>query len=496
MAISFKKAVQVDGGKTILIPFDKIFGNKDLEPISLFPINKKRNFIPITSEICIIINYVFKNKDEEIILDYMKLKTKIMVKKQKEKEYLEENFINDITVLLIKEAVIKYIDKYIEDSYTIELDKITSNNRTTINKELQFTDDHAKVTLKASMLMKYVIPIITTYISFHPVKSVDDLLYNIFSSFFKYFKSGEINILNKIFKLIESRITATRYSDQVIWSYLKNVSITNDNLTRIFNKKIISNVIPKIQNNKNVISFLHVVIKNLIMYQFTYNFAISYKPLNLNKTDSEGLSDFDKLEINMVRADESYDIINSLTIEKEIKFLLKKYDLKIGKSELEYYKSTIYVNKVQTNFLFLFFSKYTRNYRLLYNCNYTIYVKLLILFKKWLEKYGFVTLAKYITAVPEKITEKKTFNKRQILAKVLDFNKYEHLLKKKYPYIQDIIIGKSIIIKLIINLKYNKFFEIPTYAEYKKDSTLEKKLLSNVSDEVIINEVLNFCEVI
>lgn len=483
--------------KSIIVRFDELFNNTELSVMNEFTINKKRNFIPLTNSIVKILNYVFSNRDgKEIALKYLELKCKIYKKYNKQKEYPESKFIKHVFEYIITPEVKTHISQYVEDSYKIDLDNKSSKNKTSINKELQFTDKHAKVILKSSMLMKYVIPVIMTYITLFNIKNIDSLLYDIFSQFFTEFSDSSLNILNKIFKLIESRVTSTNYSDRIIWLYLQNIGITSDTLTRNLNRKIISNIIAKIENNTNVISFLHVVIKNSIRYQFTFKFPISYKSINLNEVDSEGLTDFDRLEINMTRSDESLYIINDLTIRNIMDQFKSKYNIEVNEDELDYYKSCIMINNIQINYLFLFFSKYTKNYRLLFNSNYHTYMHLLIIFEKWLKLHNFNLLAEYMVAIPEKIYERKPVNKKQILNKIINFNKYEQLLRNKYRLIQDIVIEKGLLIKLIMNLKYNKFKKLNSYSEYLTSKKVTNEEILNPSDEVLINEILNFCEVI
>jgi len=486
--------------KTIIIPFDKVFNNEVLTVMNEFPINKKRNFIQLNKDILEVLNYVFDcdpSKNHSMMLKYLEMKNYIYDFYIKGEELAQETFINEFFKRLADDKILlQIVGDYIDSSYKIELDKISGHNTTNLNKELQFTDNHAKIILKVSTMCKYTIPIILQYVALFNVKNIDDLLFNVFSKYFDLFVLDNTNILNKLFKLVESRITTTNYSDRVIWLYLQNIGMTPELLSRSLNKKIISNIIPKIKNNTNVISFLHVVIKNSIRYQFTYNFPMSFKALNLNKADSEGLTDFDRLEVNMVRSDESLNIINDLTIKNIINSFKEKYSIKITKKERKYYEKNIEINNIQINFLFLFFSKFTKNYRLLYNCNFKTYIKILMIFEKWLRLHNFNLLADYIVALPVKITEKNFSNKKQILNKIIFFNKYDYLLENKYKLIQNLTVDKSLIVRLIGNLKYNKFQKINQYPVYKECGEYCTGMVIEPSDEILISEVLSFVEIV
>jgi len=488
------KVVLKENNRVIYIPFDKILQSETLgTTMNEFPINKKRNFIPLGKDISKILNQVFKI-DKEIALVYLEFKTKMFNKYRNKKVYGIDEFIEDILVVASNVDLLKIISDYVDSSYKINLDQVSKKNKVSVNKELQFTDKHAKIILKTSMLMKYTIPLLMQYVILFNIKSIDSLLYDVFSKYFEYFITDNTNILNKIFKLIESRIMSTNYSDRVIWLYLQNIGMTSDTLARLLNKKIISNIIPKIENNTNVISFLHVVIKNSIKYQFTFKFPVSYKPLNLNSSDSEGLTDFDKLEINMVRSDESLNIIYALTIDNIIDSFKKKFKIEVSTEELEYYQKNVKINNIQTNYLFLFFSKYTKNYRILYNCNFEKYVHLLVIFEKWLRLNNLNIIADYVVSIPEKANENTPSNKKQVLNKIINFTKYDHILNRKYYLVEDVLVEKGLIIKLIVNLKYNKFKKLHTFQNSLKEPQSIDPEVINPPDELLINEVLNFIE--
>jgi hypothetical protein len=470
-----------DGGKIISIAFDEIFG-QDISHLNDFSLAIKRNFVNASEQIVEALNYLFDNSSE-IAAGYLQIQH--FMRKYK-KDYTQEEFENDIHEQVFTQEVVDVISNYVEESYTVNLDEETRKARNA-NEELQFTDHHAKIILKVSMASKAVIPLITEYLSYRDEKKNEDLFFVIFSKLYHIFEGEDVDIMNKIFKLIDSRIIATRYSDKIIWSYLKNLSLDSNVLTRQFYRKVIINIVPKLMNNTNIVSYLHVVLKNLIKYQFTINFPISYKPLNLNQTDSEGLSDFDKLEVNMIRIDEGINIINKLTIKREIRNLMKKFNIVVSKEEFEYYKEKIVINKLQTNLLFLFFSKYMGSYNNNYNANFDEYIMMCIIMRRWLKENNFPVLYKYITAQPEKYIERKSINKKQFLGKLMSSRKYKNLLNGKYGFVIQNLVDSGVIIKIIATLKTNKFYNVPDYEEHLLGYTEEPldEKIEDISDEFL-----------
>ena len=471
--------------KIIYVHFDKIF-NQDISHMNKFSLVKRRNYINSIDDIAEALQYIFINSNIAC-LNYLKIKYRIISELS---ELSEENLLLEIFDNLLNDEMIELIEYYIDETYTISLDENTKQTKNA-NKELQFTDNHAKIILKSSMAMKIVIPLLVEYINYNEdIEDVDKIFFECFTGIFYKFSDESVNIQNKITKLINSRIISTKYSDRVIWAYLKNLSIDSDILTRNLYKKIIANIIPKIKNNTNIVSFLHVVIKNSIRYQFTVNFPISYKPLNLNQTDSEGLSNFDKLEIIMVRLDEGNLLLNKLTVKKEIQRLQNLFGFNITQEEFDYYKKTIKINDIQKNLLFLFYSKYLNDYNINYHANFNEYIILCIILRKWLIKHNFKILQKYILAIPENYIEKKAINKKQFLNQLFTSKKYNQLLEDKFKFSIQNILDSGIIVKIIAALAANKFYYVPVFDEPE----LEDNIVLDEKIEEITSEILIFID--
>jgi hypothetical protein len=475
-----------DENRVLVIHFDKIF-NQDISHFNDFLLSKKRNFVNISVMIAETINVLLK-KCNNLSINYLALKYKIITDKD---IFNEKEFIESLFKTVLTEEVILLINNEIESTYTISLDEETKRTKNA-NEELQFTDIHAKITLKTSMAMKLVIPIISEYLNQNNIKENETLFMEIFLKIFKLFNIEGIDILNKIFKLINSRVISTRYSDKVMWSYLKNMGVNIDTLTRSFYRKIIINIVPKLRDNTNIVKFLHVVLKNFIKFQFTVNFPLSYKSINLNQTDSEGLSDFDKMEINMARLDEGNSIINKLTISSTIKRFLNSFQ--ISNNEFNYYKENIVINKLQTNLLSLFFARHMGSYNTIRNCSFDEYVLLCIIMKKWLKQNGYNIIDKFILSKPERYVEKKSINKKDFLNKLISSKKYNNILNNKYGFTIQTIVDSGAIMQNIATLKTNKFYSLPDFIEDivdENEGILIDEKIENISDEF-----LNFVEMI
>lgn len=467
---------------TIEVPFEKIF-KKDVAFLDKFHINKKRTYCNIMDIIIQSNNDILKyDKNNEFLFNYLAVKFKI-----DKGVYTDETFIKELYKTVITKEFIQAVEHYVEKNYQFDLD---SKQMAKFNEGLQFTDNHSKILLKISVGMKFVIPLILHYIYFNPSTQEDlgEYLLLSFDPLFDIF-SPNVDIINKLYESVYSRVIVTRYSDRTFWYYCEVMGYSIEQLTNNLVKKLIVDIIPKYEFEKNVISLNHVFINNNIEYTFRYNFPLNFKPLNLTESENNGLTDFDKLAINTARINEAEIIINKVNIKMTINYLLKKYDIKISKDEIKYYIKDFSLNRLQKNMMFLFFSKYFGSAISLYNCNVKQYVTLLIMMKKILEKNNFSYLQKILTGKIEVVNEKKSLNKKNLL-KIIESDKYRVIIENKFPNTIFNIMDSNIITKLVATILNNKFTS-HDFDETSKDGEEIK-----VNSDVVSEEVLRFIEMV
>lgn len=215
----------------------------------------------------------------------------------------------------------------------------------------------------------------------------------------------------------------------------------------------------------------------------------------MNKVDSDGLTEFEKIEVNINRADEGINIITQASIQSMINSILKEYKITITEEEYNFYKDNIRNNEVQKDFVFNFFSKYVASYKNLYYCGIKEYTYLCIILKKILERNNFKILPRFITARPKNYVEKTSINKKEFLSRLFASKKFINLHEKKYRDIKDQLINNGKFVKMIASLKMNKFYDIGDYQQFVATGEINEILI----DEKIENlsaEVLNFIELV
>jgi hypothetical protein len=467
---------------TVEVPFDSIF-KKDIAFLNKFHINKKRTYCNIMDIIIQSNNDILEyDTNNEFLMNYLSVKYKI-----DKKAYDDESFIKELYSTLITKEFISAVNDYVEKNYQFDLD---SKQLKKFNEGLQFTDNHSKILLKISVGMKFVIPLVLHYVYYNPSTQEDlgEYLLMAFDPLFDIF-APNVDIINKLYESVYSRVIVTRYSDRTFWYYCEVMGYSIEQLTNNLVKKLIVDIIPKYAFDKNIISLNHVFINNNIEYSFRYNFPINFKPLNLTESEGNGLTDFDKLAINTARINESEIIMNKVNIKLTIKDIIRKYDIQISKDELKYYVKDFTLNRLQKNMMFLFFSKYFGSAISLYNCNVKEYVTLLVMMKKILEKNNFTYLQQVLTGRIEVVNEKKSLNKKSLL-KIIESEKYKVIIKNKFPDTIFNIMDSNIITKIVATILNNKF------TSYDFENTEEEGEEIKVNSDIISEEVLRFIEMI
>lgn len=466
------------------IRFDKVF-KQDIGFLNNFHLSKKRTYCNIADAIIDSNNRILKyDKNSELLFNYLVVKFRI----DSMAYDTAEEFIESLYEILFRDGKLKgIITKHTNKNYKFNLDEKLIKN---FNEGLQFTDHHCKILHMISVGMKYVIPLVLEYAFLNPTVQEDlgEFLLMSFDPLFDIF-SPDVDILNKLYESVNSRITGTRYSDRVYWYYSEVMGYSIEYLTNNLIKKLIIDIIPKYDFEKNIISLNHVFINNNIEYTFRINFPINFKPLNLTEeSGSTGLTDFDKLAINTARTNESEITINKVNIKTTIKHLMKKHKIKISRAEFDFYMKNP-LNELQKNLLFLFFAKDFGSVTGLYNCNLKEYIILLIMMKRILAKNKFIYLQHILTGSVAKINEKKE-PPRKNLENITSSEKYFTIVNEKFSYTAVNIQDSNIILKFITTIHRNNFH----YYDFDNPETLGVPIKVNL--DTIAEEIFRFIEMI
>ena len=471
--------------KTILLT-----NNGELK--ATFNISKKRIFISILDRICEDLNYLFKSTEGEFIFNrFVDIKNKM--EKYEFSKY--KDLIQYVTETLISNLEVSNIiyDK-VKNTYNINIE--TDKNK---NEELEFRNVHAKMIIAIGYYSRILIPILADYINLEnnrrkhkrgDMAFYDNMFLDMYYRVFEVYRideyGNEVDLATKIFRFVASAVDNTSYSDKVIWDYLKNKAINEKNLTIRLFRQVVKDIIPKLEDNKSVVSFLHVVIKKQIEFQFTQNFKITYKPITSIKTDKgeNSVNPFTKMEQKLVKADEAMFIYSKESIHQYLTKPINSF--KIKKDELEYLMNNLQINTFQPKIVNFFISK-KLNGGNAYQCSRHEFMQLLIHTRNWLLDSNFKLLAAVMTANIVYNNPKKTIGRGKIVNDMYDSKIYNSIVSK-YSAIENRIKNYNVLNDFMAEIINTDFAVLDMYSSNKE--YFEKENFK----ENVISECLEFLE--
>jgi len=459
-----------DGGNIFGIGFDKLFEKDELVVYNNFEMNSKRNFRNLSSAILETYNEIFLdeggrfNEDLALILfNIISVKSKIVTNdKTTYEEFIAllDKITDDGDSLLLTT-----LSTYVEENYALDLDGITKaskDKKKKINEELQFKDSHAKVLLKIAYLYRIIIPLISVYFVYNKgwfpktAKGTtstddeiefDDINYSIFAHLFeKYANDPENKLRNKLYKLTYSKVSRTGYSDKKFWLAAENVAISSKSVSLDIYEKLLTNAIPKmsIDGDKNIVSFLTSVINNQIDFLFQNKFkdritTIGNRSQNYSSEDddSDSMTEFEQMQIQLTRKDEGSYIIRQLNIQRQMENIPTKMDVGIEDAEVKALIQDLNRNPIQEQLVAMMTLKYFNDRDAIGFLSFYQYATLVIACKKFLEKHKFVYLPQIITANCEKHKERTNICGKKVRPEILSSKKFKDLFASKYKNFSD-----------------------------------------------------------
>jgi hypothetical protein len=496
-----------DAGSYFGVAFDKIFKQKHIHIYNLFEMNSKRNFRNLTGTILETFEQLFVNEKGKfnedyatILFDVLNIKSKLMVNETTFESFLE---MLDTLADSNKGLLLTMIDRFVEKNYALHLDKTTNEakeNNKKVNEELQFSDAHAKSLLKVSYLFRFMIPIISVYFTYNKTlfakndqeleseefedMKFDEINASIFKHLFEKTVKNAKALRNKLYKLTLSRVSKTSYSDKRFWMTAKNQGITKETVTRDIYMKLLVNAIPKlsIKADKNIVSFFSSVINNQIDFLFQNKFKYKYSSLGETSDkyvdDESESSEYERLEIQMLRKDEGLFILRKLNIENVLKSIPEKFGVDVSEEEVKLEMTFLNRHSVQEKIISMLTFKYFKDKSAIKFLTFDQYTLLNIAVRKYLEKHKFTYLPQILISKCEKHKERTNISGKRIRPMIQDSKKYKELFDSKYKNFSEDIEKP---LSAIIGTTYSSIFTDKDGKELF-DSTVK---VAKVADELL-----------
>lgn len=466
--------------KLIVIPFDKIFDQEfgSDNTFCSFVINRTIYSNNI-EKVCKYINYFchFYDDDNELVMNYVKLKFIIDDKKRKVKK---NAFIKAIYDIFFTDSIIEKIDRMVEDNFRVNLKKEDVKK---YDEAMEFTNEHGKILFKVSVATNLLIPVLNHYL--YSRNSEEKILYDYYVHLFDIFDPDGVDMINKLSNYTLYRVTKNYEGNKRAWeqrdmlgdkSYLAYADI-------VLQKIVVTDVLPKFLFNQNIVSLLTVVLENNLNF---YNRGeYKYLPVVLNdKKDVEGLSDLDKFEMSFNKIDESISILSECNIDRVIKKIELMNRIEISDDELNFYLTNHRPSVFQVTLVKYYYAKYFNGYRDLKMLKEDDYIKLLITLKRRLQAQGDIYLPQILTGNIEGKLNTRTIQNRKFIDKIQTTVLYKQLIDK-FEYLIDL--KENNIILNTLSTILNTSFSI---VEYNNQEKLGEKL--DVIADIVSPETLEF----
>lgn len=403
-----------------IAPISVIF-NLNLSPddkLDYFILSTKKcyNSVAMRSHLFQYVNYFcnYYDPDFEYISVLFTMKTKM--DRYNASTYPPQALFYDMERYILNSGIADRVQQMVMDNYYQEL-----NYSNIKNPSLQYTNDHARILHKMSILMDLCIPLLTNYAYMHKVDNIDEFLLAFYDKILHM--EPNVNIYAKLYDTAFTNVVANQKNNQGIWikQDIRSIDTTTHSTDSVHN--IILNIMPKYTFDKNIISFNYASIRRNTSYKITdISFEFSYIPISSSKRDNDSISDFDKFESNLIRMNEGLYLQNKINGEvcmKNIETMFGPFD----QAEIDHYTNRILVdstdnnsytvNTFQRQLLFNLFYRWFGDTQSIYAINREDYVKLILSAKKLLTSKNMVILPYIISGKVDKLVQRKSVNKKE-----------------------------------------------------------------------------------
>lgn len=478
--------------KSIYIDFSE-FG-KENNDFSEFIISlpAKKAYAKIAKFICSE-NNKFLNFDEKFasrfLFGYLTLKKAIDLNKFNNNENL---FIAQLINTLVNNDLITIVMKYVDSEYIISIDNYIDLDTHKFDVGTTFMDRHFKAIYAISTVIKLIIPISVHFVYTNHSVETKTFFYNLFITIFNTIQTAiGYDIYSKLHTYIYRIVMKTQNTDKIMWDKLKILSKTPETVVEEAVKRIIVDVFPKFEFEKNIVNFITVATRKFVNWTIRKEHPVSIYTLSdvegSTSNDDAVITEADLFDSYNVKRDETIIFLRKEFVMDTIQKIMIREKVEILPEELQFYKETVKFHYIQTSAIFQAFAHYFGGSENIYGCNKEQYVMLMIILVKMMRRLGINELAQYILA------HRQNYNYRRI-SKTFDnmlFNNpmYKELIENKYKFITNLIENKNFIRNMFV-VSINNNYSYNEYNNPKNGQIIEK------NEELLCKDVLSFFNMI
>lgn len=471
----------IEKSRVIFVNLNEIFDRDDLGEHSVFKIQDRKYYNPVIMNlICLDMNEMLNNYDNDYPRQFTNITMKIAVADSEldlnkgKIMYTEEEFKKDILKLIenIKDDIFDYVDRV--------YNPILKESKKKINVDLQVTESMDKAYIASGIASRLVIPLINNYMTYNLDTQI--LIASLFKDIILYLSNNDDGPFNKIIRIIESRVSNTKYIHKVMWDKMFNILSMDPELKKLeLFFKIIEGILPKLEPWTSSIQFLDSVIKNQLEFLFAANFGTEHKCNrgDLSNTDNDDNSN-DKMESLFIRnkSEDKY-CLELFTIQQTISNIIKEFEITqedFDEFDKEYFNGRN-VNKIQE----LFIKNYNGSIFDIKVASNTDKKYLLYELIVNMQDLGFKTLPNILLSTISKELSNKNKKKLRFNSK---YSKEYNKLMKNYQDVLEFIQSNNFIYEAFEMIRSVNFID------------LETNEIVNYNDDALFIEIIKFFEML
>lgn len=436
-------------------------------------------------------NYFEKYYDTEYQLLGLYAKIKYMIDCHT-KIYTFDALLHDLWKYLINPNG-SYTAQYLNfqlDKMNIEQYNLQLNYKNNKSPVLEYSDYHAKIMLKISVMQNMMIPLLTHFMAKAktPPNKVKDILLKAFDLLFIVNKQiYNVDLVAKIYQTTSSNVIKNTNNNSILWDMqlIRARNSTTHSIDTVEN--LIMQIIPKYNYNQNIIHFNYNAINREIKFKVTdvpyeYKFVV----LSSSKRDEDNNSECDKFEAHSTKLNESIFIQTRVNKDSTMERIERKYG-PFDENEIRFYYNELrkgsksIVNPLQKTLVTYLFAKEFDDPQAAKIVNIRQYIILIIAAKRLLDSYNMFQLPIIVGGKVTRIVTRKNINKKEL--QKIEASEYYPLIHKKYnnPKIE-----QDVILSLIAQILSSEF-QIIDYAHPNRNG-----MTLNIIPDIVSEEVCRF----
>lgn len=469
-------------GKTVVIPFEKIFHKESLRDYDNFRmIHKSKRFYAESAPIfCKTCNEILnKNKEiaENFLYQYLNLKRAIDHGKLKNPNL----FINFLTSNLFmykrrksQQSIMELIKDWVNENFINHIDPYYEKNAQKYEQSIMFFERHYKLLFHVTVLSKFAIPICVHFLYSNPeIKmDLDSFIYNVIMELMQLSASvhegaEKINIYTKLYRHVEKYMNRIAVSDQAGLERLQFHGVTPDSIIETVMKKLITNMLPKYEFDRDIMKFNQSVIRTSIdVYTLRKRDPI---PARCLLVDEDGLGDDEKDGIDLFSRynkakNEKLVMYRKLLSGPTMDRIAKRLQIDLKADELDFYNKTIEINPLQIILITQLLSKDFEGAENISGCTRFDVIKGIIILHKRMLRLNLVNLANLVVAKKTSAILSK-YQLKSLVKKIQTHPLYPKVIETRYGFVKDLFENRIVarsernhpiieLMRLIINENY------------------------------------------